>query len=75
MSDEYKQKIGIPENHELVQTNSEWKQKHGQDTDTYWYNEVNKDGEVINKYIVLDSTSMYPPFDRNITWEKYKTLE
>lgn len=69
MSEEYKKKIGIPDNHKLVQTDSTWKAKKGQDTDTYWYDEVNENGEVVNSYVIKDSTSMYPPFGRTITWE------
>ena len=69
MSEEYKKKIGIPDNHKLVQTDSTWKAKNGQDTDTYWYDEVNENGEVVNSYVIKDSTSMYPPFGRTITWE------
>ena len=70
MSEEYKLKIGISDENSLVRTKTEWKQKKGQDTDTYWYDEVSPNGTVINKYIVEDSTSIYPPFGRSITWEK-----
>lgn len=68
--DEHKKKIGIPEAHNLVQTDSKWEQRKGQDTDTYWYDEVDASGAVIAKYIVKDSTSIYPPNSRSITYEK-----
>ena len=68
--DEYKTKIGIPDDHDLIQTDTNWQQRKGRDTDTYWYDEVNETGEVVAKYIVTDSTSIYPPFHRSITWEK-----
>jgi hypothetical protein len=69
--DEHKQKIGIPETHQLVSTQeSKWEQRKGQDTDTYWYDHVDEAGTVIAKYIVKDSTSMYPPCTRSITYEK-----
>jgi len=63
-------KIGIPGNHKLVQTETKWRQSKGQDTDTYWYDEVNETGAVVAMWIVKDSTSMYPPFDRSISYEK-----
>lgn len=66
----HEEELKIPSEHSLVQTNTEWKQKKGQDTDTYWYNEIDAQGNIIAKYVVKDSTSMYPPFGRNITFEK-----
>ncbi|EGQ7955972.1 hypothetical protein D8T51_21780 [Vibrio vulnificus] len=70
MSEEYKKKMGIPQNHTLKQTSSEWKAKKGQDTDTYHYDHLDESGNLVGKYIVYDSTSMYPPFGRTIDWEK-----
>jgi hypothetical protein len=71
MSEEdLKQKFGVPAENSLVQTKATWKQRHGQDTDTYWYDELDPAGEVVNKYVLTDSTSMYPPFGREIDWEK-----
>ncbi|WP_417667184.1 hypothetical protein [Pseudidiomarina sp.] len=70
MSQEYKEKIGIAESHDLVQTDSKWEQRKGQDTDTYWYDEVDESGTVVAKYVVIDSTSIYPPFERSISYEK-----
>ena len=70
MSQEYKELIGIPESHQLVQTDSKWRQSGGKDTDTYWYDEVDEQGNVIAKYIVKDSTSMYPPQKNEVTFEK-----
>ena len=68
--EEYKKRIGILDAHTLVQTDTKWGQRKGQDTDTYWYDEVDKNGAVVAKYIVEDSTSMYPPFGRSISYEK-----
>lgn len=70
MTDEYKKKIGLPESHTLNIVSSQWAQRHGQDTDTYECEELNEKGEVIAKYTVKDSTSIYPPFGRSITWNK-----
>ncbi|MGL6007640.1 hypothetical protein [Aeromonas sobria] len=69
MLEEYKKKIGIPEKHTLKQTSFEWQAKKGQDTDTYHYDHLDENGELVGKYIVYDSTSMYPPFGRSISWK------
>lgn len=65
-----KDKLGIPANHSLIQTDTKWEQRKGQDTDTYWYNETNEEGEVVAKHIVRDSTCIYPPQKRSITFDK-----
>ena len=70
MSQEYREKIGITDNHKLVQTDTKWDQRKGQDTDIYCYDEVDELGNVVAKYIVKDSTSIYPPFDRNVSYDK-----
>ncbi len=74
MSDEYKKKIGLPESHALSISSSKWTQRKGQDTDTYECEERNRQGEVIAKYTVKDSTSIYPPFGRSITWTQSAVL-
>lgn len=74
MSDEYKKKIGLPESHKLKIVSSQWAQRKGQDTDTYECEELNGQGEVVAKYTVKDSTSIYPPFGRSITWTKSAVL-
>lgn len=68
--DDAKSRIGIPADHDLIETDTTWGTKGGQDTDTYWYDEVNAEGAVVNKYVLYDSTAMHPPFGRSIHWEK-----
>jgi len=70
MSEFYKEKIGIQKEHELVQTETKWENRKGLDTDTYWFNELDTDSNIIAKYIVRDSTSIYPPQKRTISWDK-----
>jgi len=74
MADEYKQKIGLPEDHSLIIVSSEWKQRKGQDTDTYECEERDQDGLAVARYTVKDSTSIYPPFGRSITWTQSPVL-
>lgn len=75
MSDEYKKKIGLPESHTLNIVSSQWSQQKGQDTDTYECEELNEQGEVIARYTIKDSTSIYPPFERSITWTQSAVLD
>ena len=71
MSDEYKKKIGIPDNHTLEMISSNWKgTRKGQDTDEYLYRELDAEGNVVATYEIKDSTSTYPPFGRSITYNK-----
>lgn len=73
MSEEYKKKIGIPEAHSLQQVSMEWKgQRKGQDIDVYVFDELDPDGNVVASYEVTDSTSIYPPFDRQISHQKFR---
>lgn len=70
MSDEYKKKMGLSESYTLNIVSSQWSQRKGQDNDTYECEELNEQGEIIARYTVKDSTSIYPPFGRSITWTK-----
>ncbi|MCD9485454.1 hypothetical protein GLP25_20040 [Photobacterium phosphoreum] len=67
----YKEKLGIPENNELVRTSNKSEQRKGRDTEIYGYDEKNANGEVIAKYIVRDSMSIYPPQSTTISYMKY----
>jgi len=71
MSDEYKKKIGIPDNHIFEMVSSDWKgARKGQDTDEYLYREIDEQGNVVATYEIKDSTSTYPPFGRSIDYKK-----
>lgn len=70
MNEEHRRKIDIPFDHKLVQTDTKGGQRKGQDTDTYWYDEIDPTGNIIAKYIVNDSTAIYPQSRRSITWKK-----
>lgn len=73
--DDHKKEAGIPCSHELVQTQAMSSQRKGQDTDTYWYDQVDENGTVVAKWIVKDSTSIYPPFGRSILAEKIADVQ
>lgn len=70
MSEEHKNKIGISDNHDLVQTDYKWEVRKGKDTDYYYYDEIDADGNIVAKYEVLESMSTYPPFGTKVSWKK-----
>lgn len=70
MSDELRKQFNIPASHTIVQRETKWEQRKGQDTDTYVYEEFDPQGNVVGKYIEQDSTSIYPPFGRSVTYDK-----
>ena len=70
MNEKLRKKFNIPAEHTIVQKETKWEQRKGQDTDTYWYEELDPQGNVVGKYTERDSTSMYPPFGRSISYEK-----
>lgn len=72
MTEELRKQFNIPANHTLVQKESKWEQRKGQDTDTYLYEQVDPTGNVVATYSEKNSTSMYPPFKRSVTYEKIK---
>jgi hypothetical protein len=70
MSEEHKKKIGISDAHDLIQTGTKWEQRKGRDTDYYFYDEKDAAGNVVGKYEVSESMSIYPPFGTTVNWEK-----
>lgn len=70
MSDEHRKLIGIPEGHALKRTGSEREQRRGQDADIDYYDEVNEAGELVAKYEVRESMSIYPPFKNTVSFKK-----
>ena len=69
--DDHKQLIGIPSTHKLVETQpSKWEARKGLDTDTWWYDHVDDEGNLVTKYIVTDSTMIHPPHTRRVSFEK-----
>ncbi len=68
--DEYRERIGIPEDHELVMVDSSNKVRHGRDTDIDIYEQRDPEGNVVARFKITDSTSTYPPFGRNWDYER-----
>lgn len=70
-SDMYEEKLNIPRNHKLVRKSIKNEQRKGHDADIYCYDELDKNGDLIAKYIVKDSTSIYPPQNTTVSFVKY----
>lgn len=67
---EYRKKLGIPENHKFIRTETSSRKTKGKDTDIYEYEQLDEEGNLIACYVIEDSTSMYPPFKRSIEYKK-----
>lgn len=71
MIDEYKKRIGIPDNHTLELVSSDFQgARRGQDTDVYVYKELDANGKHVATYEVENSTSTHPPFGKTISHRK-----
>lgn len=67
----YEEKLNIPKGHKLVRKSSKSEQRKGRDTDIYGYDELDQNGQLIAKYIVRDSMSIYPPQSTIVSFVKY----
>jgi len=68
--DEYRKYLNIPIEHGLITNHINWSVKGGYDRDTYLISEVDRAGNIINKYNFYDSTKTTPPFGREFHAEK-----
>ncbi|ABV88233.1 hypothetical protein [Shewanella pealeana] len=67
----YKEKLGIPDEHEFIQTNSKNEARKGRDTDIYSYDEKDSSGKLVGSYVIRDSMSIYPPQSTIVSFEKF----
>lgn len=63
--------LKIEDGHKLLQTKMENKVKKSEDYDLYYYDEFDADDNLISKYIVKHSTSIYPPFSVYVEYQKF----
>ncbi|CAG9436959.1 hypothetical protein [Providencia alcalifaciens] len=68
--DEYRKYLNIPIEHGLITNHINWNIKGVYDTDTYLILEVDRAGNIINKYNFFDSTRTTPPLGREFHAEK-----
>lgn len=59
MSDEMKNKLGIPVGHDLVQTGFESSQRKGRDIDCWYYDETDENGKIVARYTVKEDMGIY----------------
>ena len=67
----YKEKLGIPDMHDFVNINTRNEVRKGRDTDIYEYEEKDEDGNLIAKYMVRESMSIYRTTDDTVSYIKY----
>lgn len=70
MNEELRSRFCIPADHQMVQVEVRKEQKKGQNTDTHWYDQIDPDGKLVARFVEVDSTSIYPPFGRYISYER-----
>ncbi|MBG5985636.1 hypothetical protein I5F07_12290 [Proteus vulgaris] len=68
--DEYRKYLNIPIEHGLITNDINWNIKGGYDTDAHLISEVDRAGNIINKYNFFDSTRTTPPFGCEFHAEK-----
>lgn len=68
--EEYKEKLNIPLHHHLQQFSFAWEQRQGQDTDIFELEEFDSSNQIVARYRVKSSISIYPPFTHDLSWEK-----
>jgi hypothetical protein len=63
--------LNIPRTHTLNQTSFKNVKKKSEDFDLYEYEELDGNGDLVARFEVKDSTSIYPPCNRYIEYIKY----
>ncbi|GAA4650515.1 hypothetical protein GCM10023116_27980 [Kistimonas scapharcae] len=64
----FKDQLPVQEGNTLRMTGDSRSVRKGQDTDIYTYEETNQAGDLVARYEVHDSMSIYPPFGRTVTF-------
>ena len=67
----HEENLNIKANHKLVQTKTENKVKKSEDYDLYYYDEFDAENNLVSKYIVKHTTSIYPPFSVYVEYQKF----
>ena len=68
MEDSYRKKIGIDPNHVVTKIDNDHENHKGQDNDIYQYNVHSSNGTLVDQLEIKDSTSIYPPQRRKVTF-------
>ena len=67
----YRERLQVPSENEFVRRSSRNESRKGQDTDIYEYDEINPEGELVARYVIRDSMSIYPPQTTTTLFSKY----
>jgi len=66
----HEKNLNIKTGHRLVQIKMENKVQKSEDYDLYYYDEFDAEENLVSKYIVKHSTSIYPPFSVYVEYQK-----
>lgn len=67
----HEENLNIKASHKLVQTKMENKIKKSEDYDLYYYDEFDAEDNLVSKYKIKHSTSIYPPFSVYVEYQKF----
>ena len=67
----HEKELNIKDGHRLHQTKMENKVRKSEDYDLYHYDELDLTDNIVAKYMVKHSTSIYPPFSVYIEYKKF----
>lgn len=67
----HEKKLNVPSSHKLIQNKMENKIKKSEDYDLYYYDEFDAESNLVSKYIVKHTTSIYPPFSVYVEYQKF----
>jgi hypothetical protein len=70
MKQSYRGQLGIDPAFSVNKTGDRRDVRKGQDADVESYDVLNTDGQLVAQYEIVDSTSMYPPFDRTDSYRQ-----
>jgi hypothetical protein len=66
----YREQLGIDPTFIIKKTGDRRDVRKGQDSDVDSYDVFNLDGQLVAQYEILDSTSMYPPCTRTVSYRQ-----
>ncbi|GJJ05644.1 hypothetical protein RugamoR64_61820 [Duganella rhizosphaerae] len=70
MHQSYREQLGIDPTYDIKKTGDRRDVRKGQDADVESYEVFDLEGHLVAQYEILDSTSMYPPFNRTVSYRQ-----
>lgn len=70
MEQSYRDQVGIDPESSVKKTGDRREVRKGQDADITSYDVLDATGQTVAQYDIVDSTSIYPPFDRTVSYRR-----